>query len=83
MITNKMANKFSENQDINTVMEFLEKLTSGHLDSYDFEAHPFTLLDHRRISELLSNLYSEKYKIGEVSSPNKDIHTFLVRLYEL
>jgi hypothetical protein len=43
----------------------------------------FTLLDHRRISELLINLFPAHYVIGNISNPHPEVQDFLEKMYDL
>jgi hypothetical protein len=63
--------------------EFIKKFTAGKLATFDYKNIPFTLLDHRRLSELIFNLYPEKYYIGEIYSENVEVFNFLVSCYDL
>ena len=83
LISKKLCSHYMRNESNGLTKEFLLKFENGKLDSYDFKAMPFTLLDHRRISELLIKLYPEKYTIGRIGSMRRDIHKFLHGIYEL
>jgi len=65
------------------ISDFLKKFSEGDLASFNYKVTPFTLLDHRRLAELMSNLKPESYYLGEIISISKEVQNFLVSLYDL
>lgn len=56
---------------------------NGILHQFDFDKIKFTLLDHRRMSQLLINLYPKHYYTGKVHSTDPNAAPFLKSLYEM
>lgn len=65
------------------IRRFLEKWVDGSLYEFDFERTCFTLLDHRRLSELLIHLYPNKYTLGTYEALHHDVKEFISKTYYL
>lgn len=62
---------------------FLSRFKEGKLHHFDFKTHPISILDHRRLSELLYNLHTDIYYKGPCRHSNPELYDFLINLYEL
>jgi len=58
-------------------------MTGSVIQKWNFKNSKFTIIDHRRLSELLVRVFPKMYKIGQPMAINKSINDFLVNLYEL
>jgi hypothetical protein len=74
---------FSGKHSFGDVLAFIDKFYAGKLHEFDFQEIKFTLLDHRRISELLVNLFPAEYSLGPPESPHPKVREFLERMYDL
>lgn len=76
------------NQFINTnghlqIRRFLEAWQGGELAGFDFKRTYFTLLDHRRLSELLLHCFPTQYTRGSIDSLHPDVKEFIAATYRL
>ena len=55
----------------------------GKLGEFDFERTAFTLLDHRRLSNLLMHFFPNDYTLGTPDALHHDIKEFFRRVYAL
>ena len=64
--------------------QFIDRWEKGTLHCYNFEDSPFTLADHRRLSELLLHIDPDRFTIGR---PIETFHVnekeFYYRIYSL
>jgi hypothetical protein len=63
------------------IKDFIECWTQLKMHEYDFKKTPFTLLDHRRLSELLLHFFPERYTIGSIDAFHVDEKEFLRKSY--
>lgn len=63
--------------------KFLNLFTHNTLQQWNFRANKITILDHRRLSELLCKLNPKRYKICTPLALDKQISGFLTSLYGL
>lgn len=74
---------FTASHSFSHILTFISKFYAGKLHEFDFQTIRFTLLDHRRISELLINLFPTEYFLGPLDSPHPKVLEFLEKMYEL
>jgi len=55
----------------------------NNIKAWNFKQIKITIMDHRRLAELLTKVFPKDYKIYFPASLNEDINEFLTNLYEL
>ncbi len=60
------------NGTLQIIKMFTDSWIRGKIYEYDFERSPFTMLDHRRLSELLIHFYPHKYTLGTIDAFHVD-----------
>ncbi len=63
--------------------KFVDKWLNCELHIFDFKRTCFTLLDHRRLSELLLHLFPKKYTLGTYEALHHDVKEFITKTYYL
>jgi hypothetical protein len=63
--------------------DFIELFKANKLEVWNFKAIKITILDHRRLCELLARLFPQQYKIGRPLALDNEICIFLNTLYDL
>ncbi len=64
-------------------IKFAQLFLDGRTKEWDYEHMKITLIDHRRLSEVLVKSFPEHYVIYQPQALQKDIHDFLFNLYLL
>jgi hypothetical protein len=83
LISELLYKEFIAHHTLNDITEFLSKFYTGRLHQFNYEKIKFTLLDHRRMSEILLHLFPGEYEIGEVRNSHPDINSFMAKMYEM
>jgi hypothetical protein len=65
------------------IRRFLEAWQGAELTTVDFKRTTFTLLDHRRLSELLIYCYPQFYTLGSIEALHSDVKEFISATYRL
>lgn len=83
LISEQLFKGFKENHSPYYTKDFLTKFENKTLTKFNFKQIQITPLDHRRLSELLVNLYPTNYVCNYSSLPKDQSQSFIISSYEL
>lgn len=77
VISPPLFREFSVNHSSADIYDFLLKFKKGKLHKFNFNTFKFTILDHRRLAELLSTLKPQQFELGIIKQDDPEIEDFL------
>lgn len=83
LLPNDLVKNYTSKHSNADIFDFISKFKSGKLRKFDYASFPFTLLDHRRLAELLVSICPQDYCIEEVERSKDDAGEFLRNIYSL